>query len=477
MLHHIWQHRTREWPNQEISDGLDLARLARRHPRVAFILAHLGGGGDWAHTLPAVRRHAERLPRPLRQRSGSRHARRGAHRARRTAAALGLRPHDGDGLAKLRALDVIGLAPDDMRAMRCGNAMRLFRSGRVSALRASRHDRLRDVHRPVSVPARAASRSRGARPGARRAKALSGAWVGYLPAAWQRDPPPANEALLAALAPHRDTLQPAPVVRPDWPRWEHALRDLVEQGAPAVRAYPMHWGMGPHDASMRTLALACGELGVPLLLTVRFEDLRQRSPLDVAGDLTGPHIRSLARAGDKVRLVVTGAGRELLEETHWGLTPEEQRRVHWDFAWVWGPPEDHLAQLFAHGRRRALRLRNALAASLDQNPRANLDLLPERSARAGDRRRRHARARQENADLTYGRAAGSLPRCSGPFDAHANAPTCFGLRRSRRPNKFARLCRSLVNSFTRRSTSDYPTPHRDDAAKEVDGDSRAPRSW
>src|SRR5829696_2759022 len=69
-------------------------------------------------------------------------------------------------------------------------------------------------------------------------ESLSGAWVGYLPAAWQRDPQPGNEALLAALAPHRDTLLPAPAVRPDWPRWEHTLRDLVEQGAAAIRAYP-----------------------------------------------------------------------------------------------------------------------------------------------------------------------------------------------------------------------------------------------
>jgi predicted TIM-barrel fold metal-dependent hydrolase len=55
VLHHIWQHRTREWPNQEVSDGRDLGRLAARHPRVAFILAHIGGGGDWSHTLAAVR--------------------------------------------------------------------------------------------------------------------------------------------------------------------------------------------------------------------------------------------------------------------------------------------------------------------------------------------------------------------------------------------------------------------------------------
>jgi hypothetical protein len=206
---------------------------------------------------------------------------------------------------------------------------------------------------------------------------LAGAWVGYLPAPWQRDPVPANEALFAALAPHRASLQPAPVVRPDWPRWERTLRDVVEQGARVVRAYPMHWGLGAHDPSMRALALACGELRVPLLLTVRFEDLRQRSALDVAGDLSAAHVRALARAGERVRLVVAGAGKEFLEEVHWGLTPDEQRRVFWDFAWIWGPPEDHFAHLvgtvgaerFVYGTHWPLRLTQAA--------RANLDLLPD----------------------------------------------------------------------------------------------------
>ncbi|MGH7658262.1 MAG: amidohydrolase family protein, partial [Gemmatimonadales bacterium] len=55
VLQHIWQHRRRDWPGQEASDGAELATLAARHPRVNFILAHLGGGGDWLHTLPAVR--------------------------------------------------------------------------------------------------------------------------------------------------------------------------------------------------------------------------------------------------------------------------------------------------------------------------------------------------------------------------------------------------------------------------------------
>jgi predicted TIM-barrel fold metal-dependent hydrolase len=55
VLHHVWQHRRHEWPGQEASDAAELATLARRHPGVAFILAHIGGGGDWLHSLHAVR--------------------------------------------------------------------------------------------------------------------------------------------------------------------------------------------------------------------------------------------------------------------------------------------------------------------------------------------------------------------------------------------------------------------------------------
>jgi len=55
ILHHIWQDRRREWPGQDASDAVELGRLAARHPRARFLLAHIGGGGDWAHTLHAVR--------------------------------------------------------------------------------------------------------------------------------------------------------------------------------------------------------------------------------------------------------------------------------------------------------------------------------------------------------------------------------------------------------------------------------------
>jgi predicted TIM-barrel fold metal-dependent hydrolase len=201
---------------------------------------------------------------------------------------------------------------------------------------------------------------------------IASAWVGHLPSAFYRDPTHGNAALFAALEAHAPTLRPAPVVRPDWPGWERTLRELVERGAAAVRAYPPQWGMGPHDPSMRRLAEACGEAGVPLVLTVRFEDVRQRHWMDAAGDLTGAAIRALARASAGLRLVVLAAGRELVEEVHWGLTPDERARVWWDVSWVWGPPEQHLAHLlrtigherFVYGTGWPLRLTQTAAASL-----------------------------------------------------------------------------------------------------------------
>jgi predicted TIM-barrel fold metal-dependent hydrolase len=129
VLHHVWQHRRRDWPGQEASDGVELARLALRHPRVSFILAHIGGGGDWQHTLPAL---AE-VPNVYVDLSGS-----GVDRGMldRTVAAVGAsRMLWGSdltmetGLAKLWALDVIGLSSDDLAAVRWGNAVRIFPAG------------------------------------------------------------------------------------------------------------------------------------------------------------------------------------------------------------------------------------------------------------------------------------------------------------------------------------------------------------
>jgi predicted TIM-barrel fold metal-dependent hydrolase len=203
------------------------------------------------------------------------------------------------------------------------------------------------------------------------------AWVGHLPTAFHRDVTAGNEALVAALEPHRALLDPAPAIRPDWPHWERALAAVHALGARAIRAYPAQWGMGPHDARLTRLAGACGEIGVPLVLTTRFEDARQRSAIDVSSDLSGAHVRAIVRSDVNVEVIVTAAGRALIEESHWGLTPEERSRLTWDISWIWGPPEDDLAHLLRTVGADRFVFGSGWPLRLVQSPIANLELLPE----------------------------------------------------------------------------------------------------
>ena len=206
---------------------------------------------------------------------------------------------------------------------------------------------------------------------------LSGAWVGHLPSAFHRDPSAGNDVLFAALEAHADRLRAVPCIRPDWPNWERAFASCVDRRVPAIRAYPPQWGLGADDASMRALAAACGTAGIALVLTARFEDLRQRHWMDQAGDLAAAAIRNVARGNTRTRIVVCAAGRGTIEETHWGLTPEERELVFWDISWIWGPPEDELAMLFRTIGAQRFVYGTAWPLRLTQTPRANLALLPD----------------------------------------------------------------------------------------------------
>lgn len=133
VLQHIWQHRRREWPNQEASDGVELARLAVRHPTVTFLLAHIGGGGDWAHTNPAV----VDVPNIVMDFSGSGIDRGMIDEALRWVGAQRLLWACDltlcTGLTKLRALAYTGASPNDIADMRWRNAVRIFPRGTFDA--------------------------------------------------------------------------------------------------------------------------------------------------------------------------------------------------------------------------------------------------------------------------------------------------------------------------------------------------------
>lgn len=208
---------------------------------------------------------------------------------------------------------------------------------------------------------------------------FSGAWVGHLPGAFHRDPVPSNRELFKALRPYRDVLHPAPIVRPDWPGWERQLREAREEGAPAVRIYPAQWSLAPQHQLVTEFVDACAAGGTVLHVTLRFEDLRQRHPFDAAPDVSAATLRALARRANgrgRAVMVVAGASRELIEETHWGLTPQEQVGVYYDFHWVWGPPEEHFAHLLRTVGVERLAWSSWWPLRLSQQAQALVDLLP-----------------------------------------------------------------------------------------------------
>ena len=292
----------------------DLARLAVRHPRVVVhpraprrrrrLGAHAPGGASTRRTSIPISRAAASTAACSTPRIDALGAR---------AAAVGVRPHDGDRAREAaRARGDRPVARTTWRDIRWRNAARIFPRGSLPALCArvaAPHDRLRRVHRSVSVsrsfriPIRTCSCACSTREG------LSGAWVGYLPSPWQRDPAPRQRRAL------------------------RRARAASSDAACRARRSPGLAAMGAHAARRRRAGRAghsrvSDALGHGPARSVdaragarvrRDRRCRSCSPcgsrtcasarsLDVAGDLTAAHVRALARAGDAVRLVVTGAG-------------------------------------------------------------------------------------------------------------------------------------------------------------------------
>ena len=196
-------------------------------------------------------------------------------------------------------------------------------------------------------------------------------WVSHLSAVFWRDPTEGNAALVEAASAPR--LRPVFAVHPGFAGWELVLDEAVRAQGPCVRADPMFYGIEPAGAEMVAVANGCAERGLPLLMAVKLEDLRQRHPNDSAGDLPPWAVRTLMRRHPELKLLITHADRDFIEQVHFGSTPAEASRILWDISWIWGPPEDHLALLletvgidrFCFGTATPMRLAENAVAKLD----------------------------------------------------------------------------------------------------------------
>lgn len=206
------------------------------------------------------------------------------------------------------------------------------------------------------------------------------AWVSHLPAIFWRDPTEGNTWLHEAVA-REPRFRAVPSVHPGLANWQDELDSAVRHHAVAVRVDPTVQGIDPTGGALRDLGAACGERGVPLLLAVRFEDARQKHPVDGSTELPPASVRMLVRSDPTVRVVVTNADRAFIEEVHWSLTPDESSRIWWDIAWAWGPPEDHLALLLETMGSARFLLGSGQPLRLAETPLARLDLLDLDAAR------------------------------------------------------------------------------------------------
>ena len=202
--------------------------------------------------------------------------------------------------------------------------------------------------------------------------AIDEAWISNLPAVFWRDPTEGNGALYRIAESH-PTLRPVPAVHPGLANWSVVLSEAIERHAPAVRLDPTFYGVNPTSSEVGAVLTRCGELGLPIAMAVRLEDGRQRHPVDGAAELSPWAVRQMIRADQRVKLIVTHADREFVEQVHFGATPRESARILWDICWIWGPPNDDLTHLvkavgadrFAFGTGMPLRIPESSAAKLD----------------------------------------------------------------------------------------------------------------
>lgn len=139
---------------------------------------------------------------------------------------------------------------------------------------------------------------------------IARAVVSSLPALFYRDAHRGNEELWAETAAHAGRFVPVATVNPAYVGWERDLEEAVQRRQTrAVGLVPEHHGYTLADERGRAALSRISKYGIPVVLTQRFEDRRQRHRWDAAEDLQVAALLQAARAHPELRfLLVNWAG-------------------------------------------------------------------------------------------------------------------------------------------------------------------------
>ncbi|MFO1062745.1 MAG: amidohydrolase family protein [Pirellulales bacterium] len=132
------------------------------------------------------------------------------------------------------------------------------------------------------------------------------ALVSSLGAVFYRDAHQGNTELIDEIRNWKDRFIPIAVINPKYAGWQRDLEQVVKSfGMKGVALYPEHHGYTLTDEFGDAVLKAVIELDVPLVLTQRLEDRRQRHAWDVAEDLAMGAVVESAQRHKNLRIMLS----------------------------------------------------------------------------------------------------------------------------------------------------------------------------
>ena len=137
------------------------------------------------------------------------------------------------------------------------------------------------------------------------ANGIDRAFVSSLHAVFYRDAHQGNEELRQEITGHEARFIPVATVNPKYAGWRQDLAEAVERWKmKAVTLVPAHHGYSLADEHGQAALERIAEYGLPIVLTQRFEDRRQRHHWDVAEDLEVKTLLEVARSHPKQKFLL-----------------------------------------------------------------------------------------------------------------------------------------------------------------------------
>lgn len=138
------------------------------------------------------------------------------------------------------------------------------------------------------------------------ANGIDRAVVSSLHAVFYRDAHRGNEELMEEIQPHGLRFIPVATVNPKYADWRRDLEEcVVRWKMKAVTLVPEHHGYSLTDAYGKAALQQIEEYELPLVLTQRFEDRRQRHHWDIANDMSVTELTVIARQHPRLKFLLS----------------------------------------------------------------------------------------------------------------------------------------------------------------------------